>query len=168
MPSDATLPLPHEPVLRAVGHAADRLGIEAYAVGGAVRDAFLGRPTTDLDFVTVGKKTGIKLAKAAAKKLGGATVHVYENFGTAAIRLPEGEGAAAGGPLVLEFVAARKESYRKDSRKPLVEEGTLEDDQRRRDFTINAHAVALNAERFGNLLDPFGGVIDLVGQKLRT
>ncbi len=156
-------PLPHEDVLRTVGAVADRLGVEAYAVGGAVRDGFLGRPTTDLDFVSIGSGSGIRLAKAVAKKMGGRTAHVYENFGTAAIRLPESEGG-----LVLEFVGARKESYRADSRKPLVEDGTLEEDQARRDFTINALAVALNAERFGNVLDPFGGMIDLVGKKLRT
>jgi poly(A) polymerase len=156
-------PLAHEPVLRTVGAVADRLGIEAYAVGGAVRDGFLNRPTTDLDFVSIGPGSGITLAEAVAEEMGGRSVHVYERFGTAAIRLPESEGG-----LVLEFVGARKESYRKDSRKPLVEDGTLEEDQARRDFTINALAVALNAERFGNVLDPFGGVIDLVGKKLRT
>ncbi|MEM1040996.1 MAG: HD domain-containing protein [Bacteroidota bacterium] len=156
-------PLPHEAVLRTVGAVADRLKIEAYAVGGAVRDAFLGRPTTDLDFVSIGNGSGITLAKAVGKKMGGRTVHVYENFGTAAIRLPESEGS-----LVLEFVGARKESYRAESRKPLVEDGTLEEDQARRDFTVNALALALGAERFGNVLDPFGGMIDLVGKKLRT
>lgn len=163
MPAENTFPLPHEPILRTVGAVADRLKLEAYVIGGAVRDAFLDRPTTDLDFVSIGPKSGIKLAKAVAKKLGGKTAHVYENFGTAAIRLPEEEGG-----LVLEFVGARKESYRADSRKPIVEDGSLEDDQARRDFTINALALALNAERFGNLLDPFGGVIDLVGKRLRT
>ncbi len=156
-------PLPHEDVLRRVGAVADRLGIEAYAVGGAVRDGFLGRPTTDLDFVSLGPGSGLRLAEAVADELGGRTAHVYESFGTAAIRLPESEGS-----LVLEFVGARKESYRADSRKPLVEDGTLEEDQARRDFTVNALAVALNAERFGNVLDPFGGMIDLVGKKLRT
>ena len=156
-------PLAHESVLRTVGAVADRLGVEAYAVGGAVRDGFLDRPTTDLDFVSIGSGSGIKLAEAVAEEMGGRSVHVYERFGTAAIRLPESEGG-----LVLEFVGARKESYRKDSRKPIVEDGTLEEDQSRRDFTINALAVALNAERFGNVLDPFGGVIDLVGKKLRT
>jgi poly(A) polymerase len=99
------------------------------------------------------------------EELGGQRVHVYEAFGTAAIRLPEGD---PHGALVLEFVAARRESYRGDSRKPEVEAGTLEEDQARRDFTVNALAVALNAERFGNLLDPFGGIIDLVSKKLRT
>ncbi len=156
-------PLPHEDVLRTVGAVADRLGIEAYAVGGAVRDGFLGRPTTDLDFVSLGNGSGIKLAEAVAKEMGGRSVHVYESYGTAAIRLPEREGG-----LVLEFVGARKESYRADSRKPLVEDGTLEEDQARRDFTVNALALALNAERFGNVLDPLGGMIDLVGKKLRT
>jgi poly(A) polymerase len=168
-------PLPHESVLRTVGAVADRLGLDAYLVGGAVRDGFLGRPTTDLDFVSVGAGSGIRLAEAVAREMGGRTAHVYERFGTAAIRLPEpkaGEepesGEAGGGPLVLEFVGARKESYRADSRKPVVEDGTLEEDQARRDFTINALAVALNAARFGNVIDPFGGVIDLVGKKLRT
>ncbi len=160
-------PLPHESVLRTVGSVADRLGIEAYAVGGAVRDGFLGRPTTDLDFVSIGSGSGIKLAKAVAKKMGGQTAHVYKSFGTAAIRLPTETDSVEGG-LVLEFVGARKESYRTDSRKPIVEDATLEEDQARRDFTINALAVALNEERFGNVLDPFGGVIDLVGKKLRT
>ena len=163
MSSDNAFPLPHEPVLRTVGAVADELGLEAYAVGGAVRDAFLGRATTDLDFVSIGPGSGIKLAEAVAERMGGRTAHVYENFGTAAIRLPEDEGG-----LVLEFVGARQESYRRGSRKPLVEDGTLEEDQARRDFTINALALALNAERFGNLLDPFGGVIDLVGKQLRT
>ena len=117
-------PLAHESVLRTVGAVADRLGIEAYAVGGAVRDGFLDRPTTDLDFVSIGSGSGIKLAEAVAEEMGGRSVHVYERFGTAAIRLPEAEGG-----LVLEFVGARKESYRKDSRKPIVEDGTLEEDQ---------------------------------------
>ena len=156
-------PLPHESALRTVGAVADRLGLEAYLVGGAVRDGFLDRATTDLDFVSIGPGSGIKLAKAVAKKMGGRTAHVYENFGTAAIRLPESEGG-----LVLEFVGARKESYRADSRKPIVEDGTLEEDLARRDFTINALAIALNEGRFGNVIDPFGGMIDLVGKKLRT
>ena len=165
--SDA-FPLPHESTLRTIGAVADRLGLEAYLIGGAVRDAFLGRDTTDLDFVSIGPGTGIKLAEAVAEEMGGRTAHVYPAFGTAAIRLPESEGGTASGPLVLEFVGARKESYRTESRKPIVEDGTLEEDQSRRDFTINALALALSAERFGNLLDPFGGVIDLVGKKLRT
>ncbi len=164
----STPPLPHEELLRTVGAVADRVGVEAYAVGGAVRDAFLDRPTTDLDFVSIGDGSGIRLAEAVAEEMGGRTAHVYENFGTAAIRLPEDDGGATGGPRVLEFVGARKESYRRDSRKPAVEEGTLEDDQLRRDFTVNALALALNEGRFGNLLDPFGGVIDLVAKRLKT
>lgn len=164
-------PLPHESVLRTIGTVADRLDLEAYLVGGAVRDGFLDRPTTDLDFVSVGSGSGIQLAEAVAEEMGGQTAHVYENFGTAAIRLPEDEGGpstGSGPALVLEFVGARKESYRADSRKPIVEDGTLEEDQARRDFTINALAIALNEGRFGNVIDPFGGMIDLVGKKLRT
>ena len=158
------VPLPHEPLLRRVGAEADRLGLEAYAVGGAVRDALLGRATTDLDFVSVGAGSGIALAKAVTKAAGGTAAHVYEQFGTAAVRLPNPDGA----PFVLEFVGARKESYRADSRKPLVEDGTLEDDLRRRDFTVNALAVALHEARFGELVDPFGGLVDLAAGRLRT
>jgi len=165
----SSLPMPHEDLLRTIGAVADAQEIEAYVIGGAVRDGFLERETTDLDFVTIGVGTGTRLADAVAKRLGGKTVHVYETFGTAAIRIPrEGADPAGDGAYVLEFVAARKESYQRDSRKPEVEVGTLEEDQMRRDFTINALAIALNEGRFGNLLDPFGGVIDLVGKKLRT
>ncbi|NNF56805.1 MAG: HD domain-containing protein [Rhodothermaceae bacterium] len=160
------VPLPYEPILRHVGAVADRLGLEAYAVGGAVRDALLGRATTDLDFVSIGSGSGIALAKAVAKDTGVRTAYIYENFGTAAVRLPAKQ--AEGEPLVLEFVGARTESYRTDSRKPIVEEGTLDDDQRRRDFTVNALAVALNADRFGELIDPFGGLADLAAGRLRT
>ena len=158
---------PYAFVLRAIGKVAAREGIEAYAVGGLVRDTLLGRPTTDLDFVTVGPGTGIELAEAVAHVLGGHTAHVYPNFGTAAIRIPPEEWLPSGAdpsgadPLVLEFVAARKESYRKSSRKPIVEDGTLEDDQHRRDFTINAMAVHLTPDRFGDLIDPFDGRRDL-------
>lgn len=157
----STLPLPDETLLRIVGAVADEEQIEAYAVGGCVRDALLGRLTKDLDFVTVGPETGLQLAKAVAFKVKASAVNVYETFGTAAVKVPK-----TG--VVLEFVTARKESYQRDSRKPEVEPGTLEDDQARRDFTINALAIAINEGRFGNLLDPFGGVIDLMGQKLRT
>ncbi|HLT46606.1 MAG TPA: HD domain-containing protein [Rubricoccaceae bacterium] len=162
------LPLPHERVLRRVGAAADRLGLAAYVVGGAVRDALLGRATTDLDFVAVGAGGGIALAEAVAKDLGVGTASVYPSFGTAAVTVPA--GAVEGEPerLVLEFVGARRESYRADSRKPIVEDGTLEDDLRRRDFTVNALAVALNAERFGELVDPFGGLADLAAGRLAT
>lgn len=156
---------PFDAVLRTVGTVADGEGIEAYAVGGVVRDLLLGRPTTDVDFVTVGAGTGIRLAEAVAEALGGFTTHVYPNFGTAALRLPPGPD---GAPLVLEFVAARRESYRRDSRKPLVEEGTLEDDQHRRDFTINAMALRLDPAHYGELVDPFGGLRDLEAGLLRT
>ena len=154
----------YAPVLRSVGEVAEELGIEAYAVGGAVRDLLLGRPTTDIDFVTVGPGTGIELARAVAEALGGHTAHVYPNFGTAAIRLPQGEEDV----LELEFVAARRESYRRDSRKPIVEDGTLEDDQYRRDFTVNAMAVHLHPDHFGELIDPFEGRRDLEEEVIRT
>ena len=157
---------PYAPILREVGKEAVRLGIEAYAVGGVVRDVLLGRKTNDIDFVTVGSRTGIRLAKAVGRRLGGRTVHVYENFGTAAIRLPARTSGAEA--LVLEFVAARRESYRRQSRKPLVEDGTLEDDQRRRDFTINALALHLDPDRFGDLIDPFDGRADLAQRRIRT
>ena len=157
---------PYVAVLREVGEEAVRLGIEAYAVGGVVRDVLLGRKTTDIDFVTVGPGTGIRLAKAVGRRLGGRTVHVYENFGTAAIRLPARKSSGEG--IVLEFVAARRESYRRDSRKPLVEDGTLHDDQRRRDFTINALAVHLHPDHFGDLLDPFEGRAHLAQKRIRT
>ncbi len=148
--------------LRQVGAVAAAEGIEAYAVGGAVRDLLLGRPFTDIDFVTVGAGSGIALAQAVARAAGVRTAHVYPNFGTAAVRLPGEAG------LTLEFVAARRESYRSDSRKPLVEEATLEEDQLRRDFTINALGLRLDAGRFGELVDPFGGVADLERRTLRT
>lgn len=154
---------PYASVLRRVGEVALHEGIEAYAVGGVVRDVLLGRPTTDIDFVTVGHETGIGLAQAVAKALGGQTAHVYPNFGTAAIRLHQPD------ELVLEFVAARKESYRGDSRNPAVEDGTLDDDRRRRDFTVNAMALHLMPDRFGELIDPGRvGQGDLEQRLLRT
>ncbi len=156
-------------VLKRVGQAADELGIEAYAVGGVVRDLVLGRSTSDLDFVTVGAGSGIKLAQEVALQFDARPASVYPKFGTAAVRLGASKGQSeTGSDLLLEFVAARKESYRADSRKPLVEDGTLEDDQRRRDFTINAMALALNAERFGQHLDPFDGMGDLEKRIIRT
>ncbi len=166
---------PYAGVLRRIGEVAARAGIEAYLVGGAVRDALLARATTDLDFVTVGPQTGIRLAEAAADALGGRAAHVYENFGTAAVHGPSphvlSPGAEPGDgqePMVLEFVAARKESYRHSSRKPLVEDGTLAEDLRRRDFTVNALAAELHPDRFGHLIDPFGGQEDLQSQILCT
>ena len=149
----------HRALLVKVGTAAEDLGVPAYVVGGFVRDAILGRPTTDVDFVTIGPGSGIKLAEKVASRLGGVAVHVYQQFGTAAIRLPKtGED---GSGMVLEFVGARKESYARSSRKPRVEEGTLEDDLRRRDFTINAFAVPLGRKGLGELVDLFGGMMDL-------
>ena len=163
--------VPYESVLRTIGRVAEREGIEAYAVGGMVRDVLLGRSTTDLDFVTVGPDTGIALAEAVGEELGGRTAHVYPKFGTAAIRIPAEEALPDGHPddaLVLEFVAARTESYRSNSRKPIVEDGTLEDDQYRRDFTVNAMAIHLTPDRFGELIDPFDGRRDLERRTIDT
>lgn len=155
--------IPKEALLRRIGLVADSLGLETYVVGGAVRDALLHRQTTDLDFVSVGQGSGIALAKAVAKEFDVRTAHVYENFGTAGVHVP-----FQGQNLILEFVGARKESYDRDSRKPAVENGTLEDDQKRRDFTVNALAIALNNEQFGELIDPFGGLSDMAQGCLRT
>lgn len=138
--------------------AADELGLEAYVIGGYVRDIYLNRPSKDIDIVAVG--SGIELAKLVAKKLGrGAHISVFKNFGTAQVKC---------GDLELEFVGARKESYSHDSRKPIVEDGTLEDDQNRRDFTINALALCLNKARYGELVDPFGGLDDMEELTIRT
>ena len=154
---------------RAIGQEADRLGIDAYAVGGVVRDHLLQRPCTDIDIVCVGRQEGgevhigIQLAHAASAALGGSHVAVFKNFGTASFKY-----TADGREYELEFVGARRESYSRDSRKPVVENGTLEDDQRRRDFTVNALAVCLNNDRLGELIDPFGGIRDLDAGILRT
>ena len=146
------------PIFRKISETADKLGIECYVVGGFVRDIFLQRPSTDIDVVVVGK--GIEMARAFAKSLGkGAHLAVYANFGTAQVKYRGHE---------IEFVGARRESYNRGSRKPIVEDGTLEDDQNRRDFTINALAVCLNKERFGELVDPFDGVLDLEDRIIRT
>lgn len=143
------------PIYKIVGQAADELGVRAFAVGGVVRDYFLQRHCTDIDFVCVGN--GIELAKAAAKLVGYNTeVHVFKNFGTASFHYRNGDEN-----LQIEFVGARRESYHFESRKPVVTDGTLEDDQNRRDFTINAMAVSVNADSFGMLVDPFGGIQDL-------
>lgn len=138
--------------------AADQMHLECYAIGGYVRDIFLHRPSKDIDIVTVGK--GIDLAEAVTKELGKkAHLSVFKTFGTAQIKYNN---------LEIEFVGARKESYQRDSRKPIVEDGTLEDDQNRRDFTINALAICLNKNRFGELLDPFGGLEDMENLIIRT
>ena len=146
------------PLFHLIGKCADRLGVEAYVVGGYVRDLFLYRPSKDIDIVSVGQ--GIDLAKAVAKELGrGAQLAVFARFGTAQVKQ---------GDLEVEFVGARRESYTPDSRKPFVEDGTLEEDQERRDFTINALAICLNEDRFGELVDPFDGLTDMEELTLRT
>lgn len=138
-------------VFAKITETADEKGCECYLVGGYVRDLFLERPTNDIDVVVVG--SGIEMAEALAQKLGrGAHLAVFRNFGTAQVKWRGRE---------VEFVGARKESYTHDSRKPIVENGTLEDDQNRRDFTINAMAVCLNSQRRGELIDPFDGLLDL-------
>ena len=144
------------PVFHLIGDAADRLGVECYVVGGYVRDIFLERPSDDIDVVVVG--SGIAVAEELKRQLGRkAHLSVFKNFGTAQVKI-RGERR---GEIEVEFVGARKESYSHDSRKPIVEDGTLEDDQNRRDFTINAMAVCLNKGRFGELVDPFNGIADL-------
>ena len=150
------------PIYHIVGNAADQLGVRAYAVGGVVRDYFLQRHCTDIDIVCVGN--GIDLAKATAKSINpNIEVHVFKNFGTASFIYNN-----TGTNWQIEFVGARRESYRHDSRKPIVEDGTLQDDQNRRDFTINAMAVSVNSDTFGELLDPFGGIRDLNLGIIRT
>ncbi len=146
------------PVMRLVGDAADGLGRECYVVGGYVRDIFLERPSNDMDFVTVG--SGIEVARAVARRLGKrAHLSVFRTYGTAQVKTRQWE---------LEFVGARRESYHRESRNPIVEDGTLDDDQRRRDFTINAMAICLNKDRFGELLDPFDGIGDMERRIIRT
>ena len=174
----------NQPVFHLIGEAADQLGLECYVVGGYVRDIFLERPSNDIDVVVVG--SGIELAKEVKRRLGrSAHLSVFKNFGTAQVKVSEqfkmnskqftaspdlsDENSAQPNyslftihyPLELEFVGARRESYSHDSRKPVVEDGTLEDDQNRRDFTINAMAICLNSKRFGELVDPFNGLADL-------
>ena len=145
-------------IFHTISDAADHLGLECYVVGGYVRDLFLERPSGDIDVVVVG--SGISLASELARRLGKkARLTVFRNFGTAQVKWRGTE---------VEFVGARKESYSHDSRKPVVEDGTLEDDQNRRDFTINAMAVCLNKARFGELVDPFYGIEDLEDGIIRT
>jgi poly(A) polymerase len=148
----------NHPIFKIVGATADKAGVQAFVVGGYVRDILLNRPSKDVDFVCVG--SGIDLAQQVAASLGpDVHVHIYKNFGTAQIPYEDFD---------LEFVGARKESYRSESRKPIVEDGTLEDDQKRRDFTINAMAICLNGKTFGELIDPFDGVNDLKRKIIRT
>ena len=173
-------------IFHQIGAVADELGVECYVVGGYVRDIFLERPSSDIDVVVVG--SGIAVARELKRRLGRqAHLSVFKNFGTAQVKIQptpspsQREGSldtstrdyqqqgnqallplgGAGGGLEVEFVGARRESYSHDSRKPIVEDGTLEDDQNRRDFTINAMAICLNKARFGELVDPFNGLADL-------
>ncbi len=157
--SDAELAqLLDKEIFHKISDAADSLGLECYVVGGYVRDLFLERPSNDIDVVVVG--SGIKVADALRRSLGRkAHISVFRNFGTAQVKYKGTE---------VEFVGARRESYTRGSRKPIVEDGTLEDDQNRRDFTINALAVCLNKDRFGELVDPFDGVYDMEDGIIRT
>lgn len=146
------------PIFKTIADCANQLGVDAYVIGGFVRDIYLGRESKDIDVVTIGK--GIELAELVYKQLGEeAHLSVFKNFGTAQVKF---------GDLEIEFVGARRESYNRDSRKPIVEDGTLENDQDRRDFTINALAIGLSKSNFGKLLDPFNGVGDIENKILRT
>lgn len=144
-------------IFHVVSQTADELNMECYVVGGYVRDLFLDRPSDDVDIVVVG--SGIQIAHEIHKKLKGSHLAVFRNYGTAQVKYKH---------LELEFVGARRESYRHDSRNPIVEDGTLEDDQNRRDFTINAMAICLNSARFGELVDPFNGIADLEDRIIAT
>jgi putative nucleotidyltransferase with HDIG domain len=144
------------PVFSVISRLAGEQNVQAYAIGGFVRDIFLNRPSKDIDIVIIGN--GIAFAEIVANTLK-VKLAVYKNFGTASLKYRD---------LEIEFVGARKESYRRDSRKPIVENGTLEDDQKRRDFTINALAISLHPDTFGELLDPFNGIADLQNKLIRT
>lgn len=146
-----------DPFIIRLAEIVDVLGKESYLIGGFVRDLILNRPNKDVDIVTIG--SGIELAKKVASSMGIKKVNYFKNFGTAMFR---------HGDYDVEFVGARKESYRRDSRKPIVEEGSLEDDQNRRDFTINALAISLNKNNYGELLDPFNGLADLESKLIKT
>jgi tRNA nucleotidyltransferase/poly(A) polymerase len=144
------------PIFQKIAQCAQELNVEAYVIGGFVRDLILKRPSKDIDIVSVG--SGIELAEQVAKRMG-VQVNVYKNFGTAQLRVEDWD---------VEFVGARRESYRTESRKPIVEDGTLQDDQNRRDFTINAMGLSLMAANFGELIDPFNGLSDLRRKLIRT
>lgn len=158
-----------KPIFRLISQKADALGLDCYVIGGFVRDLFLERPSTDIDLVVIKQhpedknaeeRPGIAIAQSLKQEIGKkATLAVFRNFGTAQLKIKHVE---------LEFVGARKESYSHDSRKPAIEDGTLEDDQNRRDFTINAMALCLNDKRFGELIDPFDGLLDLEDRIIRT
>ncbi len=149
--------LDKNPIFNKVAEVSKNDGVDSYVVGGFVRDLILKRPSKDIDFVTIG--SGILMAEKVAKSIKGAKVSVFKNFGTAMIK---SQG------FDLEFVGARKESYNRGSRKPIVEDGTLSDDQNRRDFTINAMAISLNESNYGELVDPFEGAKDLKRKTIRT
>lgn len=144
------------PVFKVLADIAVQHQIEAYVIGGYVRDIFLNRPSKDIDIVVLGN--GIQFAELAGQQLK-TKVAVFKNFGTAMLKFQD---------LEIEFVGARKESYRADSRKPIVENGTIQDDQLRRDFTINALAISLNQQNYGTLVDPFAGITDLQQKLIRT
>ncbi|WP_430824187.1 CCA tRNA nucleotidyltransferase [Carboxylicivirga sp. N1Y90] len=145
------------PVFHAIRDVSDDMSLQSFVIGGFVRDIFLNRPSKDIDVVVIG--SGIELAERVAKKLGGLRLSVFKNFGTAMLKYRD---------LEVEFVGARKESYQRHSRKPIVEDGTLEDDQNRRDFSINALALSLNRTTYGDLLDPFDGIKDMQDGVIRT
>src|ERR1700712_5438390 len=144
------------PLFSVITATAASQNVQAYVIGGFVRDILLNRPSKDIDIVVIGN--GIEFAETVAQKLK-VKLSVFKNFGTAMLKYKD---------IEVEFVGARKESYRSDSRKPIVEDGTLEDDQNRRDFTINALAIALNHENFGDLIDPFNGIRDIHEKLIRT
>lgn len=151
-------PFLEQSIFKIIRQCSDEMQVDAYAIGGYVRDIFLNRPSKDIDIVTIGK--GIDLATKVYQKLGqDAHLATFKNFGTAQVKFHD---------LEIEFVGARKESYNRDSRKPIVEDGSLEDDQNRRDFTINALAIGVSKNNFGKMLDPFGGMLDLENKILRT
>ena len=145
------------PVFKIISNCANQLGVEAFVIGGFVRDIFLKRESKDIDVVTLGK--GIELAELVHKQLPDSFLSVFKNFGTAQVKYHD---------LEIEFVGARKESYDRNSRKPTVETGSLKDDQDRRDFTINAMAIGLTANNYGKLLDPFNGILDLENKIIKT
>ncbi|MCD4725396.1 MAG: CCA tRNA nucleotidyltransferase [Bacteroidales bacterium] len=148
-------------IFAVLARSARELDMPAYVIGGYVRDRLMGRPTADIDILVIG--SGIEVAARVAEKLGGNTrVHYYKNFGTAMLKHYDDM------EWIIEFVGARKESYQRDSRKPIVEDGTLEDDQNRRDFTINAMAISLQEDDYGSLLDPFDGIGDIERKLIRT
>jgi len=159
-------------IFHQISAVADEMGVECYVVGGYVRDIFLERPSNDIDVVVVG--SGIAVAQAFKKRLGRkAHLSVFRNFGTAQVKIltstsAQSHSSSDSTEIEVEFVGARKESYNRGSRKPVVEDGTLEDDQNRRDFTINAMAICLNRDRFGELVDPFDGLYDLEDGIIRT